>query len=120
LKAAAKQVCGRELSTAESERWREVGEVLATELKIAAARTTVSSVPSFFAEHLRRRLFKKDKAQLAAEPGLTTGERLSQGFTEEEIKRCPDCGGSGMYYPEGYEKGVAKCRHERLRGELTP
>lgn len=30
---------------------------------------------------------------------------------------CPDCQGSGMYYPEGYGKGVAKCTHARLKTE---
>lgn len=30
---------------------------------------------------------------------------------------CPDCKGTGMWYPEGYEKGAAKCRHEKLRGK---
>jgi hypothetical protein len=29
---------------------------------------------------------------------------------------CPDCGGSGYYYPEGVEKGVKICKHERLKG----
>jgi hypothetical protein len=24
---------------------------------------------------------------------------------------CPDCGGSGFWYPEGYDKGVARCDH---------
>lgn len=28
---------------------------------------------------------------------------------------CPDCKGSGFYYPEGEGKGVAKCRHDKLR-----
>jgi len=32
-------------------------------------------------------------------------------------KNCPDCQGSGFYYPEGVEKGVAKCKHERLTEE---
>jgi hypothetical protein len=31
-----------------------------------------------------------------------------------DIKACPDCQGSGFWYPEGTEKGVAKCKHERL------
>jgi hypothetical protein len=31
-----------------------------------------------------------------------------------DIKLCPDCQGSGFYYPEGIEKGVAKCKHEKL------
>jgi hypothetical protein len=29
---------------------------------------------------------------------------------------CPDCGGSGYYYPEGVEKGVKLCKHEKLKG----
>jgi hypothetical protein len=31
-----------------------------------------------------------------------------------DYKNCPDCQGSGFWYPEGIEKGVAKCRHQRL------
>jgi predicted transcriptional regulator len=31
-----------------------------------------------------------------------------------DYKNCPDCQGSGFWYPEGIEKGVAKCKHERL------
>jgi hypothetical protein len=28
--------------------------------------------------------------------------------------RCPDCQGTGFYYPQGVEQGVAKCQHRRL------
>jgi hypothetical protein len=31
-----------------------------------------------------------------------------------DTKSCPDCRGSGFWYPEGIEKGVAKCKHIRL------
>jgi hypothetical protein len=31
-----------------------------------------------------------------------------------DIKACPDCQGSGFWYPEGTGKGVAKCKHLRL------
>ncbi|HEV7859007.1 MAG TPA: replication protein, partial [Pyrinomonadaceae bacterium] len=31
-----------------------------------------------------------------------------------DTKSCPDCQGSGFWYPEGVEKGVAKCKHARL------
>jgi hypothetical protein len=30
---------------------------------------------------------------------------------------CPDCNGTGFYYPQGVEGGVARCKHERLRKE---
>ncbi|MDX6693455.1 MAG: hypothetical protein QOF02_1058 [Blastocatellia bacterium] len=31
---------------------------------------------------------------------------------------CPDCSGSGFYYPEGEGKGVAKCKHAHM-GHIT-
>jgi hypothetical protein len=31
-----------------------------------------------------------------------------------DYKNCPDCQGSGFWYLEGAEKGVAKCKHKRL------
>lgn len=37
--------------------------------------------------------------------------------TQVNASRCPDCQGSGFYYPEGSAGGVAKCRHEKLRAE---
>jgi hypothetical protein len=91
-------------------------EVLVTELKIAAARTTVSSAPAFFAEHLRRRLFKKDKRQIERE---ATEPQPDPPMALDKTK-CPDCGGSGYYYPEGYDKGVARCDHKKLRGDIAP
>lgn len=34
-----------------------------------------------------------------------------------DTSQCPDCHGSGFYYPKGVEGGVAKCKHEQLRKE---
>ena len=113
LKRAVKELTGKDLSTAERERWSELAEVLITELKIAAARTTVSSVPAFLAEHLRRRLFKADKKQLErVETTASSGKTTSTGSVD--ASNCPDCGGTGFYYPNGYDGGVAKCKHEKL------
>jgi hypothetical protein len=122
LKQAAEEVTGRELSAAERDRWRELGEVLATELKIAAARTTVSSVPSFLAEHLRRRLWKKDNRELQAEAlTATPAGSTSDSFTAEQIKKCPECGGTGFRYKgENFTGGVEKCRHEKLTASPDP
>jgi hypothetical protein len=39
-------------------------------------------------------------------------ERLKSGA--RDISNCPDCGGKGYWWPEGFEKGVAKCKHLRL------
>lgn len=69
LKQTAKKVTGREPSPAERARWKEVAELLATELEVAASRTTVTSAPAFLAEHLRRRLRKADAHQIEREVG---------------------------------------------------
>jgi hypothetical protein len=116
LQQAERELTGK---TGDPEKWKEPLEVILTELRIAAARTPlVSSAPSLLAEHLRRRLFKKDKAQIESEGSeATTTSPPKLQLTNEQISKCPDCGGSGMYYPEGYEKGVAKCRHEELKRE---
>jgi hypothetical protein len=111
LKKATKDVTGRELSPAESGRWAELAEVLVTELKIAAGRTTISSVPAFLAEHLRRRLWKKEKRQIEAE----AAERKEGDSPKLDASKCPDCYGTGMWYPQGYEKGVARCTHDKLK-----
>ena len=111
IKKAAKDISGRELSTAEAERWTELANVLVTELRIAAGRTTVSSVPAFLAEHLRRRLWKKEKRQIEAE---ATDSLTAAPAPKVDASQCPDCFGAGMWYPDGFEKGVARCRHERL------
>jgi hypothetical protein len=34
-----------------------------------------------------------------------------------DTSQCPDCNGTGFYYPRGTEGGVARCKHERLRKE---
>jgi hypothetical protein len=111
MKKVTREITGRDLSRAESQRWGELADVLATELKIAAGRTTVSSVPAFLAEHLRRRLWKKEKRQLDAEATAASATAPNQKL---DGSQCPDCFGTGMWYPEGYEKGVARCFHEKL------
>jgi DNA-binding transcriptional ArsR family regulator len=116
LKKLTKEITGRELSISESDRWKELADVLAAELKIAAARTTVSSVPAFLAEHLRRRLWKIDKKQARAEGRELPDEAVSKAPTVDASK-CPDCAGSGWWYPDGEAKGVAKCKHEKLTTE---
>ena len=67
LKQAAKKVTGKAPDKTETDRWREIGELLAAELQIAASRTTVSSAPAFLFEHLRRRLRKADARQIEQE-----------------------------------------------------
>lgn len=42
-------------------------------------------------------------------------EKALKERVKKEVGDCPDCHGTGMWYPEGYEKGVVKCSHKRLR-----
>jgi hypothetical protein len=114
LRQAAKEITGKKPTPSEAERWGELAEVLVTELKIAAGRTTVSSVPAFLAEHLRRRLWKLENRKQPP-PAAEGGEATEPAVSREEARECPDCWGTGMYYPGGFEKGVARCSHERLR-----
>ena len=114
LKKATREVTGREVSPTERQRWSELADLLVTELKIAAGRTTVSNVPAFFTEHLRRRLWKKEKRQIEAEAAVSSSPSMSGGF---DASQCPDCFGTGMWYPEGYDRGVARCRHDKLTTE---
>jgi hypothetical protein len=41
-------------------------------------------------------------------------ENIKREMAPPDYKNCPDCQGSGFWYPSGVEKGVAKCKHERL------
>jgi hypothetical protein len=120
IRRAVKASTGRELTAADEKGLRELGEILAVEFRIAAARTTVNSPGAFIATHMRRRLFKKNEAEMAAEE--TTGDMGAPGIQKlsaEEIAKCLDCGGSGRFYPggnnpDGWAKGIAKCNHQSL------
>lgn len=111
VRKTAKEITGKEPSKAEAARWTEVAEVLMTELKIAAGRTNVSSVPAFLAEHLRRRLWKKEKRQIEAE---AAEQQASTPVQKIDASKCLNCFGTGMYYPQGFDRGVARCPHSKL------
>lgn len=34
-----------------------------------------------------------------------------------DASQCPDCNGTGFYYPQGTEGGVARCKHEQLKND---
>lgn len=184
---AARGVVGGELtdSVKEEERWTEVGRLLADELRSAASNAeSVSSVPAFFAAHLRRKLKQNEQRALEPQKAETvqrstrtpkstgirdtrrSAEESGSKFAAEECRRyadhlaksgqgitnpggyatkihrtgeadtaieafllpappikqvdasrCPDCHGTGYYYPHEREHGVARCKHERLIGD---
>jgi hypothetical protein len=113
LRQAVKDLTGKEPSSTDALRWGELAELLDAELRIAAGRTgAVSNVPAFLTEHLRRRLWKKDRRQVEEEGKLVAGGEVSA--VKIDASKCEDCFGTGMWYPEGFDKGVARCLHEKL------
>ena len=41
---------------------------------------------------------------------------LRPSATSGKSDSCPDCAGTGFYYPEGVERGVKICKHDKLKG----
>jgi hypothetical protein len=39
---------------------------------------------------------------------------VAQNTPQADFSGCPDCSGTGFWYPEGIEKGVQRCKHEKL------
>lgn len=78
-----------------------------------------------FAEHLQKTgqginnpggyataIFRSGEADAQIEAFLNPPASSANFKTDE----CSDCGGSGYYYPDGVEKGVKLCKHEKLKG----
>jgi hypothetical protein len=42
-------------------------------------------------------------------------EEVRPKVGEPDVNLCPDCGGAGYYYPEGFQKGVMLCKHSKLK-----
>jgi hypothetical protein len=51
----------------------------------------------------------------------SSGSSSAPTLSEKERRTCPDCAGTNFWYPQGPDKGVARCRHATLRpGAVTP
>jgi hypothetical protein len=44
-------------------------------------------------------------------------DNLKKEVASPSFQNCPDCNGSGFWYPNGTEKGVARCSHSKLNHE---
>ena len=68
---------------------------------------------------LLNRLSKEDRVSSKDGPSnmAPNKERILKEIDQKGIdaSRCPDCMGTGFYYPSGKEKGVARCEHKRLK-----
>jgi hypothetical protein len=65
------------------------------------------------------RLAKSDRVVNVDSPSnvAPNKEKLLKETSQKGIdaSRCPDCMGTGFYYPEGTAKGVKRCEHKKLR-----
>jgi hypothetical protein len=78
------KVSGKRPQKADTEKLNELAELLAMELEIAAARTkSISNVPAFLTEHLRRRLLGKSAA---IEGKAKTSKPAKAGKQEETVE----------------------------------
>jgi hypothetical protein len=78
------KVAGKNPSKSQEGNWKELAELLVMELEIAAARTkSVSNVPAFLTEHLRRRLIGKSAA---IEGKAKTSKPAKAGKQEETVE----------------------------------
>lgn len=63
------------------------------------------------------RLTNQDRASNKNSPSNMTPnkERVLKENSKADASQCPDCMGTGFYYPEGTAKGVKRCEHRKLR-----
>jgi hypothetical protein len=82
LRNGCERISGKAPQKSESAKWKEFAELIVMELEVAAARTnSISSVPAFLTEHLRRRLSSKPDA-----PKSEIGKSLPAGKKFVEIE----------------------------------
>jgi hypothetical protein len=83
INQVSKKLIGKELKSDDNEKLKELAELLVMELEIAAARTdSISNVPAFLTEHLRRRLLGRSDVRT----GKTTSSAVATG-KEPQIGR---------------------------------
>jgi replication initiation and membrane attachment protein DnaB len=76
----SKKLIGKELKPDDNQKLKELAELLVMELEIAAARTdSISNIPSFLTEHLRRRL--------AGRPNVETSNKTPSAKSAEKSLR---------------------------------
>ena len=91
--AAAERFTGKKLSKYEREKWGSLADLLILELEIAAKRTdTISSLPAFLTEVIRRKLFTNARHKKQPVSRLKDSIGQTDQLTEFEIKPLDDEG----------------------------
>ncbi len=87
LELVSLKLINKGLSKTDKEKWGELAELLAMELEIAAARTkSISNIPAFLTEHLRRRLISKPAAPKLTSEKFTTGKSHVEGKSNGAVE----------------------------------
>jgi hypothetical protein len=89
INEVSKKLIGKELKSNDNEKLKELAELLVMELEIAAARTdSISNVPAFLTEHLRRRLLGKSDVRTGKTTSrlTATGKELQIGRTNDLLE----------------------------------
>ncbi|MEJ7862877.1 MAG: hypothetical protein WKF90_14695 [Pyrinomonadaceae bacterium] len=86
FKEMSEKISGKSSNENQKENWQQLAELLKMELEIAAARTkSVSNVPAFLTEHLRRRLLGKPTiAKHEVSNSLQVGKQIEPKAEEVE------------------------------------
>lgn len=81
LREMSEKATGKPTTTSEANNWRNLAELLKMEFELAAARTeSISNVPAFLTEHLRRRLLRKPETrQIDKNSGKNSSRSLQVG-----------------------------------------
>lgn len=77
--------------------------------EVVTARAAVSAKSTVTAPHSVSAASADNKLN-ALKENIKKGSELTL-----DTKDCPDCQGTGYYYPEGTAKGVKRCEHRKLR-----
>ncbi len=59
-------------------------------------------------------LSQSSQPRQSRQPPQSTIKETIKETIKGDFTSCPDCFGTGFYYPQGTDKGVAKCKHEKL------
>lgn len=103
FKDLTRKLTGKQVSAADAARWRELAEVICSEAERASSHTTVSNLPAFLTEHLRRRLSKEDKPLKAVKKdevgkrGAGSVQPMTDQEREEVIQMIIEMISSGSY-----------------------
>ena len=118
------ELTGKGVELKSKQKLKNLAEVLAQEIRVAADRTeAVSDVAAFAAKHFSNRFFsaRRKEEQNDKVPAYKSDAGTTKKIANKRppyVELCPDCFGSGFYNPDG--KGMRpNCPHEKLAVKVS-